>query len=84
MDTTDITVWCQLASMASSLGNLLLARKALEQALCCHSDYWPAIESLCTVLLALGDFPCKQLHTIPLFFCKSKNGSWYEASYGIW
>ena len=55
-----MTVWCQLASMASQLGNLLLTRKSLEQALTCHSSYWPAIEGLCTVLYALGDFLCKR------------------------
>lgn len=49
-------MWCQLGSMGSQLGNLLLARKALEQALTCHQSYWPAIESLCTVLYALGDY----------------------------
>lgn len=49
-------VWYQLSSMGSLLGNLLLARKALEQALCCQPNYWPALESLCTVLYALGDY----------------------------
>ena len=56
VDTTDITVWSQLASLASSLGNLLLARKALECALCCQANHWPAIENLCTVLFALQDY----------------------------
>lgn len=56
VDRSDVTVWNQLASMGSLLGNLLLARKSLEQALCCHPSYWPAIENLCTVLYALGDF----------------------------
>lgn len=56
VDTSDVTVWCQLASMASLLGNLLLARKSLEQALTCHPSYWPAIEDLCSVLYALGDY----------------------------
>ncbi len=56
MDSSDITVWSQLAGLASSLGNLLLARTALEQALVCHSNHWPAIEALCTVLFALQDY----------------------------
>lgn len=42
--------------MGSLLGNLLLARQALEQALCCQPNYWPALESMATVLYALGDF----------------------------
>ena len=49
-------MWCQLASAAALLGNLLLSRKSWEQALCCNGHYWPAIEGLCTVLFALEDF----------------------------
>ena len=56
VDGSDVTVWCQLAAMGSLLGNLLLARKALEQAIACHASYWPALESLATVLFALGDY----------------------------
>jgi len=56
MDSSDVTMWCQLASVAVLLGNLLMARTALEQALHCNERYWPAIESLCTVLFALQDF----------------------------
>jgi len=57
VDSSDITVWSQLASLSSSLGNLLLARKALEQALVCHPSHWPTIEALCTVLFSLQDYP---------------------------
>ena len=60
MDASDVTMWCQLASAASLLGNLLLARKSLEHALSCNEQYWPALESLCTVLFALGDFHGKR------------------------
>ena len=49
-------MWCQLASAAALLGNLLLARKSWDQALCCNDSYWPAIEGLSTVLFALEDF----------------------------
>ena len=61
IDTSDVTMWCQLASAAASLGNLLLARKSWEQALCCNDRYWPALEGLCTVLFALEDFYCKPI-----------------------
>ena len=47
---------CQLASAASLLGNLLLARKSWEQALCYNDHYWSALEGLCTVLFTLEDF----------------------------
>ncbi len=56
VDGSDVTVWCQLAAMGSSLGNLLLARKSLEQAVTCHSSHWPALEGLASVLFALGDY----------------------------
>ena len=56
IDTSDLTMWCQLASAAALLGNLLLARKSWDQALCCNDSYWPAIEGLSTVLFALEDF----------------------------
>ena len=127
VDSSDVTMWCQLASVSSLLGNLLMTRTALEQvqqnsthclassprlsiavlvcmylvsnlpslsevssplpflferrggwrrgylaiyciwkwklhernlsqALYCNERYWPAIESLCTVLFALQDF----------------------------
>ena len=45
-----------MASSAVSLGNLLLARKAFEQALRCNEGYWPAIEGLSGVLFALDDY----------------------------
>ena len=54
-------MWCQLASTASLLGNLLLARKSWEQALTCNDCYWPALEGLCTVLFALKDFYGKSI-----------------------
>ena len=62
MSPCGVTMWCQLASAAALLGNLLLARKSWEQALCCNDHYWPALEGLCIVLFALEDFygkaPC--------------------------
>ena len=45
-----------MASSAVSLGNLLLARKAFEQALRRNEGYWPAIEGLSGVLFALDDY----------------------------
>lgn len=31
VDSSDVTMWCQLASVSSLLGNLLMTRTALEQ-----------------------------------------------------
>eukprot|EP00731_Ephydatia_muelleri_P016867 Em0009g1291a len=56
IDGSEVVLWCQMASSAVSLGNLLLARKAFEQALRRNEGYWPAIEGLSGVLFALDDY----------------------------
>ena len=56
IDGSEVVLWCQMASSAVLLGNLLLARKAFEQALRCNESYWPAIEGLSSVLFALEDY----------------------------
>ncbi|CAI8055447.1 Calcineurin-binding protein cabin-1 [Geodia barretti] len=62
VDGSDVTVWYQMGLAATSLGNLLLARTALDEARRCHAHYWPAIDLLCSLLLALNDdISCLQL-----------------------
>ena len=56
LDKSDTTMWYQLGLTACCVGDLLLARGAFEQALSCNHSYWPAINQLCTVLMALEDY----------------------------
>ncbi|XP_071957281.1 calcineurin-binding protein cabin-1-like [Antedon mediterranea] len=57
IDSTDVSLWYKIGNLALELVHIPLARIAFEQAYQCNPKHWPSLDSLCTVLYALCDYP---------------------------
>ncbi|XP_030849309.1 calcineurin-binding protein cabin-1 [Strongylocentrotus purpuratus] len=56
LDSTDVTLWYRIGTVAVKLSQLALARVAFEQGLRCSKFHWPCLDYLCTVLYAINDY----------------------------
>ncbi|XP_065182437.1 calcineurin-binding protein cabin-1-like isoform X1 [Sycon ciliatum] len=56
VDGSDVVLWYHMGRSALAQQRLALARHAFEVALSLHADYWPCVDSLCSVLFAIGDY----------------------------
>ncbi|CAN5976218.1 unnamed protein product [Sphagnum jensenii] len=55
IDSKDVVLWNRLGTLACSLGELNVARRAFEQGLHCNPRHWSCMEKLAEVLIAIGD-----------------------------
>uniref|UniRef100_H2XKD3 Uncharacterized LOC104265872 n=1 Tax=Ciona intestinalis TaxID=7719 RepID=H2XKD3_CIOIN len=56
LDTTDVTLWYRIGSLAIKLGRLPLARHAFTSGLVCNENHWPCLDAAITVLFALLNY----------------------------
>ncbi|XP_041466733.1 calcineurin-binding protein cabin-1-like [Lytechinus variegatus] len=56
LDSTDVTLWYRIGTVAVKLSQLALARVAFEQGLKCSKLHWPCLDFLCTILYAINDY----------------------------
>ena len=80
VDSSDVTMWCQLASVSSLLGNLLMTRTALEQVQqnsthCLASSLRLSISVLVCMYL-VSNLPSLSEVSSPLPFLFERRGGW--------
>ncbi|XP_064478265.1 calcineurin-binding protein cabin-1-like [Ornithodoros turicata] len=62
IDSTDVTVWHKIGTLALTLYLYPLARVAFQEGLKCSPRHWPCLSNLMTVLYVLNDYAgCLQL-----------------------
>lgn len=73
IDSTDVTVWYKIGTLALTLFLYPLARVAFQEGLRCSPQHWPCLCNLMTVVYVLNDYPAclqyaaKALHLEPSY-----------------
>ncbi|XP_060070254.1 uncharacterized protein LOC132550231 [Ylistrum balloti] len=56
IDTTEVTVWYKIGTIALKLYNFPLARLGFEKGLHCNPNHWPCLDHVITLLYAMNDY----------------------------
>ncbi|KAL8594874.1 hypothetical protein ACOMHN_016115 [Nucella lapillus] len=56
IDSSEVTVWYKMGTVAKQIHNYPLAKLAFEQGLHCNERHWPSLDAVITVLYALNDY----------------------------
>ncbi|OWF49710.1 Calcineurin-binding protein cabin-1 [Mizuhopecten yessoensis] len=56
IDTTEVTVWYKIGTIALKLYNFPLARLGFEKGLHCNPNHWPCLDHIVTLLYAMNDY----------------------------
>ncbi|XP_069132021.1 uncharacterized protein [Argopecten irradians] len=56
IDTTEVTVWYKIGTIALKLYNFPLARLGFEKGLHCNPNHWPCLDHVVTLLYAMNDY----------------------------
>ena len=56
IDSSDLSIWFEIAENAFKLDRFLIARYAYEESLRLNEEYWPAIDNLIVLLFGLGNY----------------------------
>ncbi|XP_076450993.1 uncharacterized protein LOC143286923 isoform X2 [Babylonia areolata] len=56
IDSSEVTVWYKMGTVAKQIHNYPLAKLAFEQGLQCNERHWPSLDAVITVLYALNDY----------------------------
>ncbi|KAL5007713.1 hypothetical protein ScPMuIL_016519 [Solemya velum] len=56
IDTSEVTVWYKIGTIALKIHNFSLARLGFEQGLHCNSKHWPCLDNIITILYALNNY----------------------------
>ncbi|XP_063400740.1 calcineurin-binding protein cabin-1-like [Mytilus trossulus] len=56
IDTTEVTVWYKIGTIAKQIYNFPLARMGFEMGLQCNPNHWPCLDNVITLLYAMNDY----------------------------
>lgn len=56
LDSSDVTLWHRLGTLAMKTSNLELACSSFKQGLKCNFNHWPCLDNLITALYAVPDY----------------------------